>query len=60
MKWRERMICANCAPKLREAEMTCRRVPGKDDVAVCAFCGIFDKREKPCKCWQIATELNKP
>lgn len=60
MKLNERMLCAACAPrKLMEAEMTFRRLPGKDDVAVCAFCGIYDRREKPCKCYQIVTQKDK-
>lgn len=56
MRIHERLLCSECAPrKLREAEMTFRRSPGKDDVAVCAFC----HRERPCKCYQIVTEKNR-
>ena len=56
MKINERMLCAECAPKLTAAEMTYRRSPGKDDFAECAFC----HRERPCKCYQIMTEKKGP
>lgn len=59
MIWHERLICASCIPKLKTAEMTWQRVPGKDDVAVCAFCGIYDRRVRPCKCFRIATQKNR-
>ena len=56
MKIRERMLCGECAPrKLLQAEMDWSRCPGKDDLAVCAFCG----RERPCKCYRIKTEKGK-
>ena len=59
MRWHERMICRDCVQKLKTAEMTWQRVPGKDDVAVCAFCGIYDRRARPCKCFRIATQKNR-
>jgi len=59
MIWHERLICTGCIPKLKTAEMTWQRVPGKDDVAVCAFCGIYDRRARPCKCFRIATQKNR-
>lgn len=56
MKVHDRMLCTDCAPrKLREAEMSFRRSPGRDDLAVCAFCG----RVSPCKCYQIVTEKDR-
>ena len=56
MKWRERMLCGACAPrKLIEAEMTFNRKPADDNIAVCAFCG----KERPCKCYRIATEKDR-
>ena len=58
MRIHERMLCTACAPrKLQQAEMTYRRRPARDGLAVCAFC--TDRREKPCKCWQILTEKDK-
>lgn len=51
MKLVDRMLCTDCAPrKLLEAEMSFKRLPGKDDFAECAFC----HRQRPCKCYQIA------
>lgn len=56
MKINERMLCRECAPgKLIQAELTYRRVPGKDDLAECAFC----HSERPCKCYQIITQKGK-
>lgn len=52
MKKNERMICARCAEKLTRAEMTYSRSPGKDNIAVCAFC----RQERPCKCYVIITQ----
>ena len=56
MKINERMLCSECAPgKLQRAELTFRRAPGKDNVAVCAFC----RRERPCKCYEIMTQKDR-
>ena len=51
MRTYERLLCLDCAKKLDRAELTYRRRPTKDNLAVCAFC----HRERPCKCYQIVT-----
>ncbi|MBQ6609258.1 MAG: hypothetical protein IJH70_02370 [Oscillospiraceae bacterium] len=59
MIWHERLICTGYIPKLKMAEMTYSRKAANDDVAVCAFCGIYDRRARPCKCFRIATQKNR-